>query len=405
MICRARLRRHLFVLACCLAALLLQSAQASPAASKKHQLRDLRDRIEALKKELADAEESKSEAADALKESEHSISDINRRLFDLAREQRDTRANLAELQTQARSNEGAIAEQQQRLNSLLYQQYTAGAPDGLRLLLSGESPDQTARDLSYYGYIARARSDLLLSLHGRLFNLRKMSRAAQEKQTQLAAIEAEQTTQKQRLEQQQQSRKQVLTKLSRQIGEQRRQIATLQRNEKRLTRLIERLAKILASKPKPKPQQRGRKLRNEALPDAGSDGGAFQQLKGKLNLPVRGELANRFGSPRSDSGVIWKGLFIVANSGDAVKAVASGQVVFADWLRGFGNILILDHGQGYMSLYGNNESLYKQVGDTVQVGDAIATVGNSGGNGNSGLYFELRHQGKPFDPLSWITLR
>jgi len=101
----------------------------------------------------------------------------------------------------------------------------------------------------------------------------------------------------------------------------------------------------------------------------------------------------------------WKGLFIRAAGGDAVKAVAAGQVVFADWLRGFGNILIVDHGDDYLSLYGNNETLYKQVGDTLQGGDTIAAVGNSGGNPDSGLYFELRHKGKPFDPLGWATLK
>jgi septal ring factor EnvC (AmiA/AmiB activator) len=120
---------------------------------------------------------------------------------------------------------------------------------------------------------------------------------------------------------------------------------------------------------------------------------------------VRGELGNRFGSPRSDGGPAWRGLFIAAPAGEEVRAIAAGRVVFADWLSGFGNLLIIDHGGAYMSLYGNNEALYRQVGDTIRGGDPIAAVGNSGGNANSGLYFEVRHQGKPLDPLNWVTVR
>ena len=146
------------------------------------------------------------------------------------------------------------------------------------------------------------------------------------------------------------------------------------------------------------------RLRNERLPDDSAKAGPFERLKGHLRLPVRGELNNRFGSPRFDGGLTWKGLFITARAGEEVRAIAAGRVVFADWLRGFGNLLIIDHGGAYMSLYGNNETLYKRVGETIQGGDPIAAVGNSGGNANSGLYFELRHEGKPLDPLRWVDI-
>ena len=122
-------------------------------------------------------------------------------------------------------------------------------------------------------------------------------------------------------------------------------------------------------------------------------------------MPVKGGLANQFGTQRPDSTVQWKGLFLRTSAGQAVKAVAAGRVVFADWLRGFGNLLIVDHGNGYMSLYGNNETLYKQVGDVLRGGDTVAAVGNSGGNENSGLYFELRHEGKALDPMKWLATK
>ncbi len=141
------------------------------------------------------------------------------------------------------------------------------------------------------------------------------------------------------------------------------------------------------------------------MPEPAADAGPFPGMKGRLALPVRGELANRFGAPRESGGAIWKGLFIAARAGEEVRAVAAGRVVFADWMRGFGNLLIVDHGDAYMSLYGNNESLFKQVGDLIHGGEPVAAVGNSGGNPVSGLYFEIRHQGKPLDPLGWVGVK
>jgi septal ring factor EnvC (AmiA/AmiB activator) len=182
------------------------------------------------------------------------------------------------------------------------------------------------------------------------------------------------------------------------VARQRREISTLKRDENRLARLVEELSQVLS-------RARPEGLRNERLPDASGDGNPFAQLKGQLRLPVRGELRNRFGGQREDSGLSWKGLFIAAPAGQDVKAIAAGRVVFADWLRGFGNLLIIDHGAGYMSLYGYNEALYKQVGETARGGETVAAVGNSGGNGDSGLYFEVRYQGKAFDPLGWISLK
>ncbi len=143
----------------------------------------------------------------------------------------------------------------------------------------------------------------------------------------------------------------------------------------------------------------------ERAPEPQVEGSAFQQLKGRLHVPLRGELVGRFGSPRSDSGLSWRGIFIQAPAGRDVRAVAAGRVVFADWLRGFGNLLILDHGDGFMSLYGNNEAVLGRLGDPVRSGDTVATTGSSGGNTATGLYFELRYQGKPFDPLGWMNLK
>lgn len=130
----------------------------------------------------------------------------------------------------------------------------------------------------------------------------------------------------------------------------------------------------------------------------------FAQLRGQLRLPVRGELVGRFGAPRADGGTTWKGVFIRTGVGADVRAVAEGEVVFSDWLRGYGNLLIIDHGSDYLSIYGNNDALLKEVGDRVAGGDAVASVGSSGVGGDSGLYFEIRHQGQALDPMQWVRL-
>nr|WP_246490894.1 peptidoglycan DD-metalloendopeptidase family protein [Chitinivorax tropicus] len=143
--------------------------------------------------------------------------------------------------------------------------------------------------------------------------------------------------------------------------------------------------------------------RNDQIPDASQSGANFVALKGKLRLPARGEIRHRFGDTRGDGGTTWKGIFIRTNSSDPIHAVATGRVVFADWLRGFGNLLIIDHGGGYLSLYGHNESVLKQPGDRVNAGDVVAHAGNTGGADETGLYFELRHLGKPLNPAQWAN--
>ena len=381
--------------------LLLASPAAEPAGAgaKEKELRELRGRIEALQKQLTDAEGSKSEAADALRESERAISEANRSLHELGAQSREINGALAALGAESRRGEDALKAQQLLLARLLYQHYLGGQTEPLKLLLNREDPNEIARRLHYFGYISRARAVLIADLRASLARLSELAQEAQRKAEELAAVTVETQTQRRRLEREKRTRNQVLTRISRDIQRQRREIGTMRRDENRLARLVESLAKLMArSKPAPR-------LRNERTPQASSGDSLFLELKGKLNLPVRGELANRFGSPRADGGVVWKGLFIAARAGEEVRAVADGRVVFADWLRGFGNLLIVDHGDAYMSLYGNNEALYKRVGDPIRGGESIAVVGASGGNADSGLYFELRHQGRPLDPLDWVNIR
>jgi septal ring factor EnvC (AmiA/AmiB activator) len=390
--------------------LVLLCATALPAAAdsgRQQELKELRARIQALRDELEQANEDRSQVADALKTSERRISDINRGLRDLAARQRRVADNLKRLAEETRATQAEIVDQQGRLAELLRERYMQDGGDAMKLMLNGRNPGEVARDLEYFGYIGRARAELIRQHRASLAQLRELQARTQEQNESLNQLKQERVRQKQVLETERGERQQVLYKLSQQIRKQRGEIDTLVRDQQRLTRLIERLARIAAEKaardaraaravPAPKP---GEKV--ERVADASVAGVAFPRLKGRLSLPLSGEIVHKYGQSREGGGPAWKGLFIRARQGQEIRAVGSGEVAFADWLRGFGNLLIIDHGGGYLSLYSNNESLYKQAGDRVRAGDVVASVGATGGQDEPGLYFELRHNGKPFDPMTW----
>lgn len=417
-----RAPRGLLLILAALLALPAHAVKAKPVApapaevaEKQGDLKELRGQIEALRKELAAAEGTRADAADQLKDAERDISLTQRELHKLADQRGDLQKALQELGGQSRELEGRLAGQQSQLEKLIHHQYLRGNPDSLRLLLNGDDPNQLARDLHYLAAIGKARRQLLDEIETSLQRKQALAADTRERAGELAAVEARQREQHGKLLAQREQRKATLSKISAKIAAQRREIGSLQRDEKRLSQLIERLARIIAARPKPRPEPARRpagetpgkaappEIANERTPEA-TPSSRFASLKGNLRLPVRGAIANRFGSARQE-GSTWKGLYIRAATGSEVKAIAGGRVVFADWMRGFGNLLIVDHGDSYLSIYGNNDALLKQVGDTVRGGDNVASVGNSGGNPESGLYFELRHQGQPLDPLKWVSLK
>jgi septal ring factor EnvC (AmiA/AmiB activator) len=368
-------------------------------ATQQEELDNLRKRIAVVQQNMDKTFESKTEAADALRDSERAISNSNRKLAKLAARQHAADQKLGKLQGQLRNLSSNMAEQQTLLGRLLYQQYLGGKREYLKLLLNSQDPNQIARDLLYYQYIARNRAAWLATLRNNLAALNTLNIATRQQREELASLRAEQATQKATLVKEQHARQRVLGKISLRLRRQHREITRLQHDENRLSQLVSQLTKVLA-------QPTSKSLfSNDKLPDNRFDGQPFDQLKGKLALPVRGVLTNRFGTPRPGSTVDWKGLFLRTSDGQPVKVIAAGRVVFADWLRGFGNLIIIDHGEGYMSLYANNETLYKQVGDVLRGGDTIAAAGNTGGNENFGLYFELRYESKPLDPMKWMATK
>ena len=389
-------------------ALLLAVSCGQSHADKKTELNQLRDRIETLQRDLAKSEESRVEVADTLRTSEKAISEVNRGLLSLGREQVQISQSLADLKRKIDAGRTAASAQQGLLDRMIRYQYMHGNADALRLMLNGQDVADVERQIHYFGYVSKARITIITKLKLSLATLAELETTARVTQEELAANASAQKTARVALQTERMARQRVFNKIKTDISKNRQEIGRLKRDEDRLTKLIDQLAKALAKERENRRERRAERIQpNGQSVDSEADdsfiGRAFQSLRGKLKLPTRGELKGRFGSPREDGGLTWKGLFIRADVGQTVKAVADGRVVYADWLRGFGNLLIVDHGGGYMSLYGNNESLLKQVGDKAQSGETVASVGSSGGALESGVYFELRHEGKPFDPMKWVA--
>jgi murein hydrolase activator len=344
-----------------------------------------------MQQQLERKEGTQKEARDALRDSERAISQANRALAQTEAESRRLKAESAKIAERRKALERTTAEREAAVGRMLAARQSAGAPDALRVALSGEEPAAMARNLYYLGYVSRAAAGVLAEYRGAIAELARLSAEAETRRTRLAAIEREQRGERERVVKERRARRQVLDRVAVEVRKSRKDIKQLQADESRLARLVQEIGRVVYGKV-------------ERTPAAGAQE-PFASLRGKLSLPVRGELTGRFGAPRGAAGVEAKGVFIRAPQGQPVKAVAHGQVVYSDWMRGFGNLLIVDHGQSYLSIYANNESLLKQVGENVTSGEVLATTGASGGNEETGLYFELRHLGRAFDPLRWVKLK
>jgi murein hydrolase activator len=413
--------KYLFMLCLCVAS--TSSFAAKKIDVAKEDLSDLQEKITELKKELDNNQAAHKDATDALKTSETAISSANKKLRDINQKQNKNKNTLSTLKKQSTTLNESLGEQQKRLSSLLRQQYMHGDQSYTQLILQNKNPSEIARDVKYFSYIAKQHAKVIDDMQGSLVKVKALNTKTAEALKEVAELKAKQEAEKKELEQQKQEKSKVVKTLSKQISAQRGEIKKLTRDEKNLSNLVERLAKIIPKKVKKTKKKKAKPVddieddkpsdskpsdsrpevvaSNDETPSNDYAGINFSALKGKLRLPARGELMNRFGAKRDDTGISWKGLFIRAAEGAEVKTVATGRVVFADWMRGFGNLIIVDHGSGYMSLYGNNQAMLKNVGEEVTAGDAIASIGNSGGNESNGVYYELRRNSQPFDPLSW----
>jgi septal ring factor EnvC (AmiA/AmiB activator) len=384
---------------------------ATAQGTREEDLAALRAKIESLRGELEGRESDRREARDALRDSERAISDANRALQGLEGQIRAVRADIGSLEARRGVQERSLEGDRTALGRLLAARAvggnagggSGGAFDLVRVALSGEDLGDAARRLYYLGYVSRAAAQMIGEHRAGLEALARLKLAAQEKARELAGLEARARGDREQLLKERRERRRLLERIAGEIRSAHKRIQVLLADESRLAKLVEEIGKLLAARP-----GAGFARVERAAESGQGNSGPFSRLKGRLRLPVRGELVGRFGAPRlagEAGGAPAKGVFIRASEGDMVRAVAAGRVVYADWMRGFGNLLIVDHGENFLTIYGNNESLLKQTGDAVMLGEALATVGASGGSEETGLYFELRHEGKPFDPLGWVKLR
>ncbi|UJP04810.1 MAG: peptidoglycan DD-metalloendopeptidase family protein [Nitrosomonas sp.] len=368
--------------------------------NNQENLKLLRERIHGLQKDLIIKQEFKQDTSSALRKTQETINTITHRLLNLKEEDRKAVAEYRHLQTQYQHIKHQTNSERDQLGELLYQQYLQGNQNYLRLAINQQNPNQIARAAYYYRQLSTSRMNSLRNLQLNQEKLEALILSSRQKKDEIAAIQAKYFEQHKKLEREKTTQQNLLAQISGQIVRQQQEIEKLTKDERQLNKLINEINKINIHHTTTNNQS----LINNKLPDTSLAATPFTIQKGKLNLPVRGKLVNTFGGQRTGKQLTWKGLFIQSNEGSEVKAISSGKIVFADWLRGFGYLIIVDHGNSYMSLYGNNATLRKQTGETIHGGDTIATVGNSSGNLETGLYFELRHQGKPFDPMTWIKI-
>lgn len=372
-----------------------QSSQSAQSLSEQkaqaaEQRRALQGQIQALQKKLEAQQSRYKSTADELKSIETAISDTNRQLQQLESKQRELAASLKELESDLAAQTKALAIDKQALANQMRAQYRSGLSPW-SAMLSGQDPQSLGRDLGYLAYVSEARVEIISQINRRMAELSDLRKAQLVQQKEQAATAKAVETEQQRLVKRKQQRQLLLARLDGQLAAQRAERDRLSRDEQRLGDLIEGLGQQIE-------QFKADQAHAEAIRDSIlSDLPQGEGLKRGIEQPVAGQLLARYGSNRPDGGA-WRGVLIDAETGTPVKAVAAGTVVYATWLRGFGNLIIVDHSDEFLTVYAHNESLLKAVGDQVKAGDIIAGAGNTGGQLESALYFEIRHKGVPLDP-------
>lgn len=342
----------------------------------RQQLEEKLEDSERLQQELKLAELQIAESATQLNQTDNALT--------------TTREDIAELESEKKSTQGTIDKQQRSLANQIKSAFMAGNYDFAKMIFNQDDASKFERLLTYYQYLNKARQEEIKAFRELIKTLESLQLQLSEKENQQIVLIAQQRSQAQRLRERQQARQVTLRNLDAQIKSDQARVAQLEQQEQSLTQAIER-AEIAAQRAA------------DAAPQSVTLQG-LTSLKGQLLAPSSGSIESLFGKRRQGQ-VRWKGIVINAPSGSPVNAVADGKVLYADWLKGFGLVTIVDHGEGYMSVYGRNQALLKGVGDNVKAGDTISLIGNSGGQAQSGLYFEIRHKGKALNPSLWLRRR
>jgi murein hydrolase activator len=316
-----------------------------------------------------------------LRSAEVSVGAARAGLERLRQERAERTERRSELAAERERAEAELARDQEVLAGQLRAAYVIGREEPLRLLLNQKDPSRIGRMLAYYGYFGRARADEIARIEANVKQIETLDAQLAEEERRLAALEAERLGEIQRLERARSKRGAVLASLNEQVRTRSESLERLRRQKTGLERLIRELKRAM-----------------DKFPAAGS---AFAKLRGRLAWPVVGRIVARFGEARA-GGVKWDGMLVATERGAPVRSVSHGRVVYADWLPGLGLLAIVDHGEGWLSLYGHNERLYKAAGERVTAGETLAAAGDSGGRSRPELYFEIRRSGKPVDPRPWF---
>lgn len=351
--------------------------------STEQELRELQAVIHKLKRELQQVKGEKGQLEKQLEKNETDIGKTLQRIEALKRKLEDQQSRLESLQGERLALQRTRRQQQKLIADEIQAAYKLGRQSNLKLLLNNQNPADLSRQLRYHDYFLAARGEQIDAYLDTLSQLDRVEPAIRENQQQLKKNHQELESRYSRLRHSQSERRQTLARLKRIISDKDSELRQQQQNRRRLEQLLEDVS--------------------HALADLHIDGDTpFSTLRGKLNWPVQGRVQHRFGSARIAGKIRWDGMLIKARAGTEVKAIHHGRVVFADYLRGYGLLVIIDHGENYLSLYGHNQSLLVNTGDWISAGQALATVGSSGGRSNSGLYFALRKNGQATNPGSWL---
>lgn len=398
-----------------------QSNVRDPAGVRQER-EEVRRKLDALKREINTTSNEKQKAANALTQLQKQVEQTQSRLAVLDQDRKTLEAGIHKLSNQELQLKAELENTQSRLAQVMRNQYRRVEVNPTQAWLAGKSASEAARESYWYERVSGAERDLAAQQASQARELQAIRLGLEKKQDRLENTILEQNKSQRELVAQREERSQIIADLNSKLQSQELERKRLQRDESRLsnvitelTRAIEEAKRKQALAEAQQQKARGQTGKNNKTPSNTESSvrppmpstGEFAKLKGRLVLPVEGTLVGQFGQTRSKDGQgpSWKGIFISTQAGQGVRAVSAGRVVFSEWLRGFGEIVIIDHGDQFLSVYGNNGKLLKRPGDSVKAGEIIAETGNSSGNLDTGLYFELRHQGQPFDPVSWTKSR
>ena len=373
------------ILAVLLGALLVAPlSSADEQSDKQRQLKTLLQKIDKLKQAIDVKEDSKSQYIKQLKAIERSIGRVNQKIGTINAQISARKKELSELRATRLQHQRKLARENEFLAEQVYAAFTLGRQEKVKLLFSQQKPDALQRNLVYYEYFSNARVDLINTVQESIDKIIETESRISAAQVELQTDQKALAEQKKELDRDLGKRKTIIASLDKQLQKQGGSLTQLQDEATQLQQLIESIQKIF-----------------EEAPEAEISQQAFAKLRGKLAWPVNGKVRRLFGRHKPLSDLRWQGVVIEAKSGTPVMAVSHGRIAFADWLRGMGNLIIIDHGNSYLSLYGHNESLFKNAGEWVEAGEVIGSIGNSGGQKKPGLYFEIRKKGKPQNPTKW----